>query len=58
MKFLDGETTGVLDERTLAASRERYLYRAQLDDDQPVPERPAITENLLDALEVTRANAI
>ncbi len=52
MKFYDGELTGELDEATLRASRNWYVYRAKLDDTQAIPARPAITENLLDALNV------
>lgn len=52
MKFYDGPVTGRLDDATLAASRRWYEYRAQLPGDQPIPARPAITQNLLDALGV------
>ncbi|GJL94846.1 MAG: hypothetical protein DHS20C05_12510 [Hyphococcus sp.] len=52
MKFYDGALTGELDEATLRASRAWYEHRAMLDDTQPIPARPAITENLLDALRV------
>ncbi|NQY12930.1 MAG: hypothetical protein HRT81_03605 [Henriciella sp.] len=52
MKFYDGELTGVLDDATLRSSRYWYEDRARLDDSQPIPGRPAITENLLDALNV------
>ena len=52
MKFYEGDLTGKLDEETLRASRTWYEYRAELDDTQPTPARPAITENLLDALGV------
>lgn len=52
MKFYDGPLTGALDKATLRASRYWYEDRARLDDEQPVPARPAITENLLDALTV------
>lgn len=50
MKFYDGDLTGTMDEATLRSSRYWFEYRARLDDTQPIPERPAITENLLDAL--------
>lgn len=50
MKFYDGELTGILDEATLRSSRIWFENRARLDDSQPIPMRPAITENLLDAL--------
>lgn len=50
MKFYDGELTGTMDEATLRSSRYWYEDRARLDDAQPIPGRPAITENLLDAL--------
>jgi len=52
MKFYDGPLTGVLDNDTLRASRFWYDNRARLEDTHPVPARPAITENLLDALNV------
>lgn len=52
MKFYDGEITGVLDGATLKASRQWYRYRANLPDAQPIPARPAITQNLLDTLGV------
>lgn len=52
MKFYDGELTGLLDDATLRSSRYWYENRARLEDTQPIPGRPAITENLLDALNV------
>lgn len=52
MKFYDGDLTGKLDDDTLRASRVWYEYRAELDETQPIAARPAITENLLDALGV------
>jgi hypothetical protein len=52
MKFYDGALTGVLDAATLRASRRWYEDRARLDEETPIPARPAITENLLDALNV------
>ena len=52
MKFYEGELTGELDDATLTSSRYWFEYRARLDDTQPIPARPAITENLLDALRV------
>ena len=52
MKFYDGILTGELDADTLRASRTWYEYRARLDETQPIPGRPAITENLLDALRI------
>ena len=52
MKFYDDALTGQLDEATLRASRQWFEYRASLDETQPIPARPAITENLLDALNV------
>ncbi len=54
MKFYDGPINGKLDETTLRSSRTWYIDRARLSDDQPIPARPAITENLLDALGVLR----
>lgn len=50
MKFYDGDVTGEMDAATLAASRAWYSYRA--DQSLPIPLRPAITENLLDGLNV------
>lgn len=52
MKFYDGPVHGVLDEAALKASRLWYEYRARLAKEQPIPARPAITQNLLDALNV------
>lgn len=52
MKFYSGRLTGELDEATLRASRFWYIDRSRLKEDQPVPARPAITENLLDALKI------
>ncbi|MEM6833573.1 MAG: hypothetical protein AAF562_08125 [Pseudomonadota bacterium] len=52
MKFYSGSLSGILDSDTLRASRYWYEDRARLDDNQAVPARPAITENLLDALNV------
>lgn len=52
MKFYDGPVHGVLDEAALTASRFWYEYRARLTKAQPIPARPAITQNLLDALNV------
>ena len=52
MKFYSGKLTGIFDGDTLRASRAWYKYRANLDDSQPIPVRPAITENLLDSLSI------
>lgn len=52
VKYYDGDLTGELDEATLKASRFWYEDRARLSEDQPIPLRPAITENLLDTLGV------
>jgi len=52
MKFYNGELTGELDTATLEASRAWYEYRAAPTDTDPIPGRPAITENLLDGLRV------
>lgn len=52
MKFYAGELTGEMDAATLNGSRIYYNYRADLNDTDPLPARPAITENLLDALRV------
>ncbi len=50
MKFYDGHLNGKLDKATLQASRAWYEYRAKLNEQQPTPGRPAISENLLDGL--------
>lgn len=55
MKFYSGEINGVLDKQTLAASRIWFEYRTGGDDSTPIPARPAITMNLLDALGVIDA---
>ncbi len=52
MKFYDGALTGELDDATLRASRAWYEYRANLNETQPIPARPAMTENLFDGLRV------
>lgn len=56
MSLYDGDLTGALDEETLAASRSWYIQRSQPDDTEPIPLRPAITENLLDTLDVLSKN--
>ena len=56
MSLYDGDLTGALDTETLAASRAWYIQRAQPGDTEPIPSRPAITENLLDTLDVLAKN--
>ena len=53
MKFYDGEITGTLDTGTERAVRAWYEYRLS-DPGMAIPRRPAITENLLDALGVLK----
>lgn len=54
MKFYSGSLTGTLDEATLRASRRWYEERARPAADEPIPARPAITENLLDTLKIVQ----
>lgn len=51
MKFYEGEITGVLDEATASSARAYYIYRLR-DDEAAIPQRIAITANLLDGLNV------
>lgn len=50
-KFYSGRITGIFDTATEAAVRAWYKYR-QPNREAAIPRRPAITENLLDALKV------
>ncbi len=54
MNFYDGPLSGELDAATLRGSRLWYEYRANPDETEPIPARPAITENLLDGLSILR----
>lgn len=51
MKFYSGTVTGQFDKETEHAVRAWYSYR-MTDRNAAIPRRPAITENLLDALKV------
>jgi hypothetical protein len=53
MKFYSGNVTGVFDAETARATRAWYRYRLS-DKTAAIPLRPAITENLLDALGVLK----
>lgn len=53
MKFYSGNVTGDFDAETVRATRAWYRYRLS-DKTAAIPLRPAITENLLDALGVLK----